>query len=207
MFPLFPKQLRIKRVNLTISWHGHTHPEGKIIMMSFFKFLFFNKNAQLHFTLPLIAGAVLIAVGWKLGFIYNLYEINYHHLLGYDKVLHTLGGAWWAIFGIALYDFRRNAFDRFFIGVTPDEGMIVRTRHILRTGIFFAIVAGGLWEIAEYLSPWLRNYTDMNHFDTAADLCFDVLGAYIVGRLYQYHHPTPIPLYKVKELAYTKKGE
>jgi len=175
-------------------------------MMSFGKFLFFNNNARRQFTLPLLAGAVLIAVLWKLGFLYNLYEFNYYHILGYDKVLHTLGGAWWAIFGIALYCMYRDTFDRFFLSITR-QATTTRTPHIMRSALLWALMIGAAWELLEYSLPWLRNYLPLNPIDTLTDLIvYDMLGGYIVGLLYRKHVFTPTPIHMDKTAGEMETG-
>ena len=160
-------------------------------MENFLLFLLLHKKGRQYYTVPLFKGALLVAFGWLLGQYTGIFMWTYHDLVGYDKILHTLGGAWWALLGIAVYDFRRGVADRAQLDLFPEKITSCKWT-IMLTGIAWALTVGIAWEVLEYIWPLLRSFFVWNPLDTAMDVVWDLVGSLIVGwrytnRLLMYH--------------------
>jgi VanZ family protein len=119
---------------------------------------------------------VFFSVIVALEFLGNFFGFFHNPSLGYDKVLHFLGGVWWGIVGVGLLA----------VGFwnSPCELKTVN-RRILILSIVAAFFIGILWEIAQAYFSWLRDASDYDWYDTIGDVIWDTIGGITAGLFYR----------------------
>jgi hypothetical protein len=126
-----------------------------------------------HFLKPFFIFLALIVL---LEFLGNFFGLFRYPSLGFDKVLHFLGGVTCGIFGIGIL---AAGFSN-----SPCERKTVN-RRIWIMAIITALFIGVIWEIAQVYLPWLRDFSDHNLPDTIGDIIFDTIGGIGAGLCYQ----------------------
>jgi len=119
------------------------------------------------FTPMLLLFALIVALEW-LGTFFDLFQ---YHSLGYDKILHFLGGLLCGMFGVFL--------------LKTGYGARVTNISMLLVTLMAAFSIGMLWEILQIIIPAMRNVGEYNWYDTIGDMIFDMMGGVGVGLIYR----------------------
>jgi hypothetical protein len=133
-----------------------------------------------QFALPWI-GTVAIVI--LLEILAQQFTLFSHPSLGYDKLLHFLGGGACGIFGVAILV---SALPYDIAGACDplcDRG--THNKRVLLFAVTSAFIIGILWEVAQVYLPWLRDASDYDWYDTVGDVIFDVLGGITFAWRYQ----------------------
>lgn len=129
--------------------------------------------------LPLVIIATIM-IGLEV--IESIFGLTSEPSLGYDKLLHFLGGSWWAIVGVGL---AASGMLGIFNTGDPLCDREIRNVQMWVLVIVGSIGIGILWEVGQVYLPWLRDASDYNWRDTIGDVIFDALGGIVVGLVYQ----------------------
>lgn len=119
------------------------------------------------FTPMLLLFALIVALEW-LGTFFDLFQ---YHSLGYDKILHFLGGLLCGMFGVFL--------------LKTGYGARVTNISMLLVTLMAAFSIGMLWEILQIIIPSMRNVGEYNWYDTIGDMIFDMMGGVGAGLIYR----------------------
>ena len=114
----------------------------------------------------------IVALEW-FGTFFDLFQ---YHALGYDKILHFLGGVLCGMFGVFLLHAGRGM-----------RYCSVRSANIsmLLVALMAAFSIGMWWEILQIIVPAMRNVGEYNWHDTIGDVIFDTMGGIGAGLFYR----------------------
>ncbi len=101
---------------------------------------------------------------------------QHHSVLGYDKLLHFLGGIACGIFGawLAVY----GPFD-------PLRSLRSHNALVMTAALVSAFAIGLAWEVLEYVVPTMQDPLGWDLLDTSLDMVYDLLGSAVAARAYQ----------------------
>lgn len=129
-------------------------------------------------------GLIAIALWWyapRIGlFDVALFMPTWH--IGFDKVIHVLGGisaAFGGLFWYALQNPREHG--PRVIPLNEDRTLHRINTKIIVVTLLSAAVAGGVWEIMESHCPPFAPPEGMTQIDTIGDLIADICGGFIVS--------------------------
>lgn len=127
-----------------------------------------------HFFVPWLLVTIIVFLGKAAGEQFGFFAGA--SLLGYDKILHFLGGVACGIFGSALIVY--GPFDTL---------RSVRSWNtlLMASALASAFVIGAAWEVLEYVVPSMQDPRGWDIVDTSLDMIFDMLGAAFAAWCYR----------------------
>lgn len=131
-----------------------------------------TRSYRAFLTPMLLLFALIVALEW-LGTSLDLFQ---YHSLGYDKILHFLGGLLCGMFGVFL--------------LKTGYGARVTNISMLLVALMAAFSIGMWWEILQIIVPAMRNVGEYNWYDSVGDMIFDTMGGAGAALYYRSKPPT-----------------
>ena len=101
--------------------------------------------------------------------------------LGFDKLLHFLGGSVCGIFGFLVAESRLQRRSFIALDIVGANGLL----WVWMSVLFFTITIGVGWEILQVYVPAMRHIGEYGWMDTIGDLIFDTMGGVVAGLVCQ----------------------
>ncbi|OGZ07070.1 MAG: hypothetical protein A3C13_04955 [Candidatus Lloydbacteria bacterium RIFCSPHIGHO2_02_FULL_50_11] len=125
---------------------------------------------------------LIITVIVTLKLIGDTFVLFSHASLGYDKMLHFLGGSACGIFGVGII-----VSGGFYIATgigDPSPTFQDHAAQVWISAIFWVLAIGIGWEILQAYFPFMRDASDYDWYDTVGDVVFDTLGGIAAAFIY-----------------------